>query len=138
MTDGPDITKYVAIINLIASLNLREKTLMVVVLVVDLFLLFSKLSTKTVGVWSLLLNKFDDVSSLIYQFSFRLLITAKDKTRLVQHEIRLKPQAKRCSLRSGADIRSQEGHKLDNHDDNNKTRRMSIRCEYWLPAVGTC
>ena len=69
MTDGPGITKYVAIINLIASLNLREKTLMVVVVVVDLFLLFSKLSTKTVGVWSLLLNKFDDVSSLIYQLS---------------------------------------------------------------------
>ena len=90
MTDGPGITKYVAIINLIASLNLREKTLMVVVVVVvDLFLLFSKLSTKTVGIWLLLFNKFDDVSSLIYQFSFGLLITARDKTRLVRHEIKL-------------------------------------------------
>ena len=89
MTDGSGITKFVATINLIASLNLREKTLMVVVVVVDLFLLFSKLSTKTVGVWLLLLNKFDDVSSLIYQSISGLLITARDKTRLVRHEIKL-------------------------------------------------
>ena len=86
MTDGPDITKYVAIINLIASLNLREKTVMVVVVVVCLFLLLSKLSTKTVGIWLLLLNKFDDVSSLIHQSISGLLITARDKTRFIRHE----------------------------------------------------
>ena len=89
MTDGSGITKFVATINLIASLNLREKTVMMVVVVVCLFLLLSKLSTKTVGIWLLLLNKFDDVSSLIYQSISGLLITARDKTRLVRHEIKL-------------------------------------------------
>ena len=86
MTDGSGITKFVATINLIASLNLREKTVMVVVVVVCLFLLLSKLSTKTVGIWLLLLNKFDDVSSLIHQSISGLLITARDKTRFIRHE----------------------------------------------------
>ena len=86
MTDGSGITKFVATINLIASLNLREKTVMVVVVVVCLFLLLSKLSTKTVGIWLLLLNKSDDVSSLIHQSISGLLITARDKTRFIRHE----------------------------------------------------
>ena len=86
MTDGSGITKFVATINLIASLNLREKTVMMVVVVVCLFLLLSKLSTKTVGIWLLLLNKFDDVSSPIYQSISGLLITARDKTRFIRHE----------------------------------------------------
>ena len=98
MTDGPDITKYVVTINLLASSNLREKypvvVVVVVVVVVALFLLFSKLSQKPWESGCLLLNKFDDVSSLIYQLSSGVIITAEDKTRFGRHEIKLKPQAK--------------------------------------------
>ena len=97
MTDGSGITKFVATINLIASLNLREKTVMVVVVVVCLFLLLSKLSTKTVGIWLLLLNKFDDVSSLIHQSISGLLITARDKTRFIRHENKDRTTNSLCS-----------------------------------------